>query len=56
VFDAGNDKDDEAEESKNIDDMTIDVGNGRDTDASVLQQETIINRAANTTELTIEKD
>ena len=36
--------------------MTIDVGNGRDTDASVLQQETIINRAANTTELTIEKD
>jgi len=36
VFEAANDRE-EAEAAKNIDDMTIDVGGGRDQDASVLQ-------------------
>ena len=35
IFDADNDKDGE-EETKNIEDMTIDIGNGRDQDASVV--------------------
>ena len=36
IFDAGNEKEGE-EENKNIEDMTIDIGSGRDQDASVIQ-------------------
>ena len=35
IFDSGGDRDETTEETKNIDDMTIDIGNGRG-DASVL--------------------
>ena len=40
---------------KNIDDMMIDVGNGRG-DASVLQNDETVMRTQNTTELTIEQE
>lgn len=35
IFEAGNDREGE-EETKNIEDMTIDINSGRDQDASVI--------------------
>ena len=36
IFDAGNDQEEGKEDAKNIDDMNIEVGGGRDTDSNVL--------------------
>ena len=43
IFDSGGDRDETTEETKNIDDMTIDIGNGRG-DASVLQNDETVMR------------
>ena len=55
IFEADNDND-EPEETKDIDDMTIDIGGGKETDASVLQQDQTIVPTQNTTLLTIGQD
>ena len=50
VFESGNDRDELAEETKNIDDMSIDVANpGGQNDDTVM-------RTANTTVLTVEQE
>lgn len=54
-FDAGGNDGDTAEETKNIEDMTIDIGNAR-TAESVLQQDDTVTRTQNTTVLTVEND
>ena len=52
VFESGNDRDELAEETKNIDDMSIDVTN---PSGQALNDDTVM-RTGNTTVLTIEQE